>query len=363
MSVIVAIFAAAAGSAVSAPDYATRAIVFGVIAFVGVAALAAFFRQKLVEAKRRSQGFHYFSELGEFILAISISVVVGFFELYKQVTWTTPKPGLVGSFSLWCGLVAIYLVVKWVAAVAKKRDADRIVELDRDLVAQTKKVSLLTRQRNSWVSLSSHVRKIIDKKMQRLVKVFKKGGELSAADLLSALDPKAQLQLIIASLFQYFEGKKEPDKKLRLAIYIRDPEDTNRLKRIYGWNGETSDCFSNRVAEIGRLNDPEGIKSQLVKCYHSPEGLLILESCAKAAQTGDFRFFPGQDAYLKSMVIYKHVYEHDGEKDALLLTLDSSQEYLFRQDDEEEIRTFLLEMMKRIEYEFTILTAQSRTGR
>jgi hypothetical protein len=194
--------------------------------------------------------------------------------------------------------------------------------------------------------------------MDRLARSLEKATPRTARDVLTALSPQDQIQLIVHSVFQYFARRKQPDRQLRLGMYGRHPTEPNRLQRIYAWDGETRDCFSDRVLDIVRLDDPNGIRSQLVRCFHSQGNIIILESCPEAAARGEFEFFPGQSEYLKSMVVFKHVLGR-GRGDVLMLTLDSAHERLFRLIDEEEIRVLLLEMLKRIEYEMSVLEIEN----
>jgi hypothetical protein len=335
------------------PDYITRALLFG-FAFALVIAIASFaLRDRLVGWKRNSRGFHYFSEGGEWVFAILLSGIASFFEIFKSGTWEDPKSGLVGSFTVWVAIVAIYIVIKFVGASAKRQDAETIAALNAQLGDEKIKSETLARQRNAWLTLTAYIRKIVDQKMRRVVQALGGKNRPSKEDLIAALDPSAQLHLIVTTIHHYFLGKAKPNEQIRLGIYVRDELTPNQLKRIYAWDGQKTDCFSTRVLELARLDDPNGMQSQLVRCFHSSAKTIIIESCLEAAKTGDFHFFPGQERYLRSMILYKHVFEHDGTHDALIITLDSSQEFLFMNRDEEEIATFLSEMMKRIEFELT----------
>lgn len=342
------------------PDYLLRALFFGGAVGLLICGPAAYWRNRLIRLKRESEVFHYFSELAEWGLAIGLSATAGLFDLYKRDSWVKPNPSLPGGFSVLCGVIAIYLVLKTVAAMAKKRDSDEISSLKKELAQERERTTVLEKQRNTWLELTTLIRKIIDRKMGRLVEKITGPQCVSPLEVLAAMDPKTQINLILTTTFQYFANKKSAQEQLRLGIYHRDPEQSNRLKRMYAWDGEKDTCFTGRVLEIATLDDPNGAQSQLAKLFLSPEKICILESCRESTKRGEFSFFPGQEQYLKSMVLFKHVFERNGTRDALILTLDSSQEGLFRESDREEITTFLVEMLKRVEYELSVSHAQQR---
>src|SRR5205085_3567806 len=139
-------------------------------------------------------------------------------------------------------------------------------------------------QRDRLMEISTLVRKVVDSKMSRMVQGLAGKKDLQAADIVRALDPQAQIGIIIKTIFVYFERKKKPGEQLRLGIYERDPADRNALARIYSWNGEKTDCFNRSGKDLGRLDDPEGIKTQLLNIFHSNKQIIIIESCPKASE-------------------------------------------------------------------------------
>jgi hypothetical protein len=347
---------------VNGPDYINRALLVDSIVCVVLLALTFWQRATLIQLKRNKATFHYFIEGSEWVLAIAISLVATFFELYKKDTWVCTNQSLVGSSAILTAVTTIYICVKGLSAAAKKKDSEEIAALQTEKTALSealgkaeRKTNLLVEQRDKVLEVTTYVRKIVDSKMTRLAACLDGKEAINMADITKALDPAGQVNVIIRTTFYYFEKEKRPDAQMRLGIYARNPDDLNELKRIYSWDGKTVDCFKRSGKELGRLDDPEGIKTQLLKSFHSSDTILIIESCPKAAERGEFNYFPGQQNYLKSMMLYKHVFEHNGTKDALILTLDSSEEALFKNKDEQEIRIFLLEMMKRVEFELRFL--------
>jgi len=352
----------------TSPDFVNRAILMSGIVFVAVGGLIVWKRGKLIESKRQMATIHYFFEAAEWVLAIAISIAASFFELYKVDTWQKAQSSLVGSSTLLSALIASYLGVKAISAAAKKRDALEIeaMKVEKTKLEEAVRVEALTRanveaQRNGLLEISALVRKVVDSKMGRMVQGLSGKANLQAGDIVKALDPQGQISIIIRTIFVYFERKKKTGEQLRLGIYERDPADRNALRRVYSWNGDTTECFNRNGQDLGKLDDPEGMPTQLVRIYHSSKRILIIESCSRQAELGNFHLFPGQQTYLRSMILYKHVFDDHGTKSALILTLDSSEDGLFREKDEQELEILLLEMMKRVEFEMKCVETFVRT--
>jgi hypothetical protein len=301
---------------VSGPDYVNRALLIDSIVCVALLGLTFWQRARLIQLKRNKATIHFFIEGSEWVLAIAISIVATFFELYKKDTWSCTNQSLVGSSAILTAVTTIYICVKGLSAAAKKKDSEEIAALQTEkaelldtLSEEQRKSSMLEEQRNKVLEVTTYVRKIVDSKMNRLATCLGGRGQITVNDITKALDPAGQVNVIVKTIFYYFEKGKQPDAQLRLGIYARNPDDLNELKRIYSWDGKCVDCFKRTGKELGRLDDPEGIKTQLLLSFHSSDTVLIIESCAKAAEKGQFNYFPGQQNYLKSMMLYKHVFE------------------------------------------------------
>lgn len=349
---------------VPGPDYCNRAILVSALVVIAAVVFFYFTRAKWVELKRYKATFHYFFEGAEWVLAIVISIVGTFFELYKPTTWQQPKPSLVGSASVLTGLVVCYLGVKGVSAAAKKQDSEEIeklkgekTKLQEEGKRLEQKVETVEEQRDKISEAAMYVGKTVELRKDKMLDCLKKGGPPEAKRILEALDPKEHINVIVRTMFHYIERGKAPDKSLRLGLYAKDQSDPRYLERIYAWDGKGSECFRRDGKALGAIDDPDGVPTKILELYHSNSRIIVLESCAEAEKKGKFRYWPGQETYLKSMVLYKHLGQRDGTTSAMILTLDSSQEGLFKEKDAGELEFFLREMLKRVDLELVFIEA------
>jgi hypothetical protein len=107
-----------------------------------------------------------------------------------------------------------------------------------------------------------------------------------------------------------------------------------------------------------RLSTPLGTQSEVVNSYHShPRTIKIIPSCNKAAEKQEFEFFyPEQRSKVQSIVLYKHVFmEQVTNPVAVVVLLVSSVENYFREQDQDEIKQFLDEILTRIEMEWILI--------
>ena len=94
----------------------------------------------------------------------------------------------------------------------------------------------------------------------------------------------------------------------------------------------------------------------VVKCFQGSDLLVIYEDCDKAHREGHFEYFTNdQRRYLKSMVLYKHMFK-GGTSDinAMVLAFDSSRKNFFKEEERDELKTFFVDLMQRVEYEFAV---------
>jgi hypothetical protein len=117
---------------------------------------------------------------------------------------------------------------------------------------------------------------------------------------------------------------------------------------VLEWDNEN--CVNDNPEQL-RISSAEGIKSKVVECYHlqGDHKFIAVANCSNDASFEYFR--QGQSEHLKSLFAFKHRLEIDGMPTAMVLALDSDEPDFFNEERAEAVRTFVIEMMKRIEYE------------
>ncbi|MCE9536338.1 MAG: hypothetical protein K8R65_08010, partial [Nitrospirae bacterium] len=206
-------------------------------------------------------------------------------------------------------------------------------------------------QRDSLIQISLQIRNIIDKKMKRIETL--RGKEIiTRNEFVEALNPDEQVWLILQSIYEFFQYKlpvRNPIATLRIGLYLRD-EIRQVLQPAFSWDGKTKHCMSDNSTQMA-LASPNGVFSVIVQCYNSKEdpAIIIVSDCEKDPGFDFFR--PQQKQYLKSMLAFKYKTEHDGITDALVLALDCNVINFFNLKQADELKAFLIEMMKRIDYE------------
>ncbi len=238
-----------AAAPVNQSGYVNKAIFLSAIVVLVIAFGLFLRRHKLIEWKRSAATFHYFTELGEWVLAIGISAYIAFFELAKQATWSDSKSSLVGSFTGLTAGIAIYLGLKGISAAAKKRDSYEIeslkqtkLDLEQQLAAANQSADEIRYQRDMVLEVTTYIRKIVDAKMKRVIQGIK-SSKGTPQEVVAAMDPQGQVWVILKLVFVYFEKRKQGDEKIRLGIYGVDPNDKNFLRRKYNFNCVFESCY------------------------------------------------------------------------------------------------------------------------
>jgi hypothetical protein len=113
-----------------------------------------------------------------------------------------------------------------------------------------------------------------------------------------------------------------------------------------------------------KLLDPLGTLSEVVKFYSFPaQTIKIIPDCIAAATNQEFEFFyPEQKQKVASMILYKHVFNSQTKPVAVVLLLVSSLQNHFHREDEDQFRTFLDEMLTRIEMEWILVQLTQKLG-
>jgi|GEM_PF-4018779 len=323
----------------------------------GVSVIFWALRWRLVAWRQDKLFFRVSAGVAEIALPIAMAIIAGLFELWKVESWTKANTSIGIGLPLFALVVFTFFGLRIVGTVSENKNREDLDGLKSVLAAEQAKSAHLESQRDMWVRVSTHVKNIIANKEERFAKLASDGSPPGLRELREALGPEIQLNLILCSVHQFFLVRMSPSEQLRLGLYIRDPEDSSRLFLVRSWDGRKENCFSTLSQNFMRLDDPQGPPSAIVRCYHSPNDLLLFPSCHEEEKKANFHFFrPKQREYLKSMVVYKQTFGDAEPRNVIILTLDSSQEGLFGFTyPDEEIRQFLREMALRLIYELHVL--------
>jgi len=319
-------------------------LVVAIISFVLVIILWKF-RRKIADWILPRK-WKFLLKIVEWLLALAGAVISDYAEVFKHTSWGGNQPTYpVEAVLAILGLGVLFLTVGQIRDELKE-------DLEESLNTSRQQSDELKRQRDAWVRLLVHIRNIIDKKMKR-VETLAKNATVSHEEFVTALNPDEQVMLILQSIYEFFKFELhalDPNAQLRLALYMREE---GRMAPAYSWNGSIKNCVSTNTKQM-ELGSPDGVISVVVQCYNikGDTGVIIIPDCD--ADKG-FEFFrPEQKKYLKSMLALKYRTEHDGTADALVLALDCDRTDFFDTGRSEELKTFLFEMMKRIDYELVI---------
>lgn len=309
------------------------------------------FRAAIVTLLQKSETIRAVNVAAEPLIAISMGVLFSAFNLTDSSMWSAHAFACVIASSLWGGLLTCYLGIKVASWRAVDKNGKKIIELERDLAAEASLRYAIEWQRDEFIRLASTIRSIIDRKLRR-IEALGDSEDLTYVEYIQAASPSDQILVILTLMHEFFRKNLKPDSTLRLGVYLRDSEESNRLFPIYSWNGERSDCFDSKSIEAMRLDDPAGTPSEVVKSFHSASELKIIPDCKESQKLGEFTYlYPGQDQHLKSMVLFKTLLDNKGAQDSMIIALDSSEADAFRHKNEEAVRRFFIEIVKRLEYE------------
>ena len=171
-----------------------------------------------------------------------------------------------------------------------------------------------------------------------------------------------QIHTILQCIHEFFSFEAESKKagsKLRRALYMA--VEGGRLDLMYAWNGVANDCVKPHPDRF-TLTSHKGLRSVAAETYHiaGRNPATVIEDCVNDP---DFEFFdPEQRTYLRSMIVIKYEVTFDGIETAMILTLDTDIPSFFTEARKDEMLTFILEMLRRLELEFLNLAYREPLG-
>jgi len=285
----------------------------------------------------------------ELIFGLGSALVVGTFKVWDLAVWNANAETTLRALgaTLVCAFLAFY--AKWAAGRVQERYAAKILQLENELRDVQSELRKTQEKFDKWRRMTAQIGTLIGRKIERIREVVKR--EPTIQDLLTPSERETQVHRILQMIHSFFffelQGQK-PEGRMRLALYV--PADGHsRLELAYSWNGETVGCVTEH-GDCLALNSPQGIRSEVVRTFHQngDKVLRIIPNC----ETDDFSYFSDeQRSYLKSMLSFKYRLQLEGIESAIVLSLDCDEEGFFAKERRREISEFLVEMLRRFEYE------------
>ena len=362
-------------------------LALGICCFVVLLAAGAafyFLRSTLTTFLEKSLGWRLGIAGLEVVLALALTAVANLFDLFKTDTWRDAKhvwkvPGneIAGAYAALLLIVILYAGVKILLTLTKEKDQktianlkEKITQIEHDgaseqeasanmLAEANTKIELVTKQRDWAAGVRQLIGQIVAEKGDRLVKAWKspRSDIFGLSHFVEALDSKRQILVILTTLHEVFFRLLNQGQKLRLGVYLKED---GHMRPIYSFDGKNYDCFGTASGSYMEIDDPEGAKSLITKLYHSPETCFIVADCVQAMRSGEFYFFRHEQLeYLKSLVAVKRKTVHTGEKNIIILTMDTDQADFFGQIGKERIELYCAEILKRLEFELLCFNIKS----
>lgn len=265
-------------------------------------------------------------------------------EVWKPESWS--KHPVDCSYALFVVVILVVMTygTEWFRERLKDEMTEKLAALERDR-------NVLKIERDRWLRLANQVKKLIDRKIVA-IRALSVKPEVSVEEYLAAWDRQVQVHTILKAIHEFFRfelTQRRADAQMRLGLYM-PTADMTQMSLAYAWDGESNECFANHPERM-KLVSAGGLKSLIAETFHlaGNQRLSIIPDCGADAQ---FKYFsPEQAEYLRSMIAFKYQLTLDGTETALVLSLDTDEAGFFSTERTNEITVFLIEMMKRFEYE------------
>ena len=274
--------------------------------------------------------------------------ISGAFATWNEI-W---KPGAWSTHPVDCAYAFYVAIVALVGTYAAEYFRERLKDETGALISQLRSDrDRFRRERDRWLHLAAQIRALIDRKIDAFSALAGR-PEITPQEYIDAWDRQLQIHTILKGIHEFFHfelKQQRPNAQLRLALYVPDAERT-KLDLGYSWNGLRDQCVTEHPERM-LLVSHEGIASLIVETFHRP-GDHKLTVVPNTDADEAFHFFtPGQRSYLRSMLAFKYQAHVDGTKTALVLSLDCDEPDFFNHQRATEFTAFLVEMLKRFEYE------------
>lgn len=308
-------------------------------------------RLRIVGLLRGNDAFKVAFYTADTVLLVILGWLVAAADLTKGATWVAPPPQFVVIVPFGIAVFLAATSVKVLLAWSKDREKTEIRQLNETLDLKAAEIQEMRMERNRSIRFATQVRKLIDRKLDG-IRALVKEDTISLDQYLNAWDRDLQVHTILKSIHEFFHNEltvRRPDGVLRLALYIPNKEMT-QLELLKSWDGEHENCVSQHPERM-KLVSGGGLKSIVAETFHlaGDHQLTVVSDCA-----GDstFAFFTDeQKNKLRSLIAFKYQLPLYGTESALVLSLDSDEPNFFQTTKAAEITDFLVEMMRRFEYE------------
>lgn len=316
--------------------------------------LSIFVGSDFKKAYQEVPRFRHVAVWAEKLLLFLSGTITASLDLYKFATLVAPHSyAQLMGYGL-AGTAATFAIgLSWLLTSAK--------DVEKETVGEVRKLlTTVDEQRDLALQVISIINAAITAKKNRLVALAQRPA-VRTAQMTEAFGPRVQIIALIQILHGYFSRKRDVNKRMRVGIYMRNPEAPNYLTPLYSWDGEKEDCFSKRHPESMKVDAPGTARSLVVQCYRSEKPLLIIEDCAAAAKKGEFVFFSeSQRGKIQSMAAYRYLIKKEENAEAIVLAIDTSHLGLFCPQREFECDLVMAEICNRIELELHSLNLLSK---
>lgn len=314
-------------------------LAFWLMVIVFLWCVAIYFRPR-IKGWLRSNGAWKFvvAKTGAYAAAVSTTIVLGWFEPWKPTSWAAPASAVEGI--IWAALFgSIGLWFDWAREAISLTHREQLEAAQEDL-------RVTQQQLDDWVRATVQTGSILDHKL-KTARELSREKQIAFPRFIEALDPQEELFRHLYVIHEHITVGLKPGSKLRLALYTAE---NDRLVPRFSWNGHARNCVKDNPDEL-QISSSEGVKSKAVECYHlqGDHRFIAVANCDADPTFKHFRV--GQSDYLKSLFAFKHRLEIDGTQTAMILCLDCDEAEFFNDERAESIRTFFIDMMKRVEYE------------
>lgn len=259
----------------SSAHYKTIAGVLAVIVFVVIGLPLLLARAKIIEWLNTSSIFRMSALVIGPVTAVLLSVLSDWEELFHQSTYETTDTSRPDWHTLfWVAIWAAGATITFAAALftIAFKEGEELESSRLRVEAQS-----LERQRELLTDVTVFILRIVQKKRDRLLNLI--GKTVTEKQLLAAMDPGQQIGLLVKLIYEFF-WPDHPNEKfvLRLGIFARVEEDPDRLTAIHCWDGSNDTCFNEQISNQLELLNPHHSGSIIVRCFHSPDGCIIIEN-------------------------------------------------------------------------------------
>jgi len=207
----------------------------------------------------------------EWLPAILLAIGGSIFDLWKRDTLQHADATTYAAYFFAAGFISFTATFKWFLSTAKDQQTESIRTIKSELAASKETCRQKERQRDFLLQVQAQTAEIVKAKLARIAAARDAAAtSRNLKELVTALAPRDQLNLLMQALHQHFQKSIDASCKLRAGMYVRSDEDSQVLITVAAWDGRHADCFSNRHTGYMRLDNPGGAQSLVVSVISPP---------------------------------------------------------------------------------------------